>query len=150
MEQLDQFVKSIDHWLGVIGLAIGIFNYIKVYSVKKSMMLLNQKHLFHSRSEDYLVGLKAVLVKISDYIPVFEEKKREIRSQIKTSEQIAKNVQEKFSQNAECKKLITEAQKIEKATELTEGMIGDYYVQLRGFITHLEEIKKDNDNSLPL
>ncbi len=150
MEQLDQFVKSIDHWLGAIAFLATIFTSVKVYLLDKSVQLSNQKHLLHSRIADYITNLNNILLKIADFNSLFEEKKRKIKEQVKISEEIVKNIQKKRPKDSKCKELIAEAKKIEKKVGLTAEIVDNYYIQVRGFIVHLEELKKDNENSLPL
>ncbi len=154
---LEQFLKNNNHWLDgigllldIVGFSVMIFTAFKVYFLDKRMLLFNQKYLFHSRSTDYITSLNEIAIKILSFITHFEEKKREIMEQIKISEEIAKNIQKKLPQNPECKNLITKAQKIVKPTEFTEDIAYNYCSELRGFIVHLEQLKKDNENSLPL
>lgn len=150
MEQLDHLLKNIDHWLGAIAFLATIFTSVKVYLLDKSLQLSNQKYLLHSRVTDYIISLNGILVKIADFNSLFEEKKREIKEQVKISEEIVKSVQKKRPKDLKCKELIIEAQKIEKVVVLTAEIVDNYYIQVRGFIVHLEELKKDNENALPL
>lgn len=142
-DNLDQLLKNHNHWLDGIGFVLVIFTSVKVYFLDKSMLLFNQKHLFHSRSTDYITSLNAIAAKILSFISHFEEKKREIKAEIRFSEEIAKNIQKKLPQNLECKNLIIKAQKIVELAELTKDTAHSYYDELRAFITHLKQLKRD-------
>jgi len=168
--ELKEFVDTSANWFGAIGFFLTIFTAIKVAIINRSILAFNKKHLFQIRSEEHIDKLKDIASSIALYLSDFANKKMELREQLKKSEEIAKSIKKKVikKDGKTLYEIINEAKKIQKlpdnisslskikrtyfkiinAQEFSETNIGQYYIKLTGLITYLEELKKDNENSL--
>ncbi|KAB7528109.1 hypothetical protein F8C76_09520 [Flagellimonas olearia] len=167
---LKNFVDNIANWLEFIGFIITIITAVKVFVIDGKILDFKKKHLFQVRSKEHIEELEKILSKISKYISDFDNKKIELKNEIKKSEEIAKSIKKKLfkKDNSNTKALIKEAKKIEKlpddiaklslfkkhyhkllkSNEFNEEIVSDYYVKLSGLITSLTELRKDNAKSI--
>jgi len=167
---IKNFVDDAANWLELIGFIITIITAVKVFVIDGKILDFNKKHLFQIRSKEHIEELEKVLSKISKYISDFDNKKIELKREIKKSEEIAKSIKKKLLKKdiSNTKALIKEAKRIEKlpdnidklsyfkknyhkllkSKEFNEEIISDYYVRLSGLITSLTELRKDNAKSI--
>lgn len=167
---LKQIVDDCANWFEAIGFVLSIFTAVKVFVIDKKVFDFNKKHLFQVRSAEHIQKLKEIARKITSDVSNFSSNKTSLRTQIKQSEEIATSIRNKiFNKDAEkLKKFITESKriqslpddisslgffkrafyKIKDTEEFKETIVDQYYIQLSGLITYLEELKKDNENSL--
>lgn len=170
--ELKEIVDNCANWFEAIGFLLAIFTAVKVFIIDQSIFEFNKKHLFQVRSEEHISRLKEIASKMVLHLSNFTDEKMQLREQLKKSEEIAKSIKKKvIKKDAETlQKIINEAKKVQKlpdsisnlptlkkiyhkiinTEEFSEAIAGQYYIKLTGLITYLEELKKDNDNSLIL
>lgn len=158
------------NWLELIGFIIAIITAVKVFVIDGKILNFKKKHLFQVRSKEHIEELEKILSKLSKYISDFDNKKVELKRELKKSEEVAKSIRKKLLQKdiANTKALIKEAKRIEKlpdeidklpylkkkyykltnSDEFNEEVMSNYYVRLSGLITSLAELRKDNAKSI--
>jgi hypothetical protein len=169
-EVLKKFVDDSANWFEAVGFLLAIFTAFKVFIIDQKVFDFNKKHLFQVRSADQILKLKEIARLITTNISDFSNKKIELREQLKNSEEIAKSIKKKvFKKDAEnLQKIIKDANRIQNlpdnistlpffkrtyhkimnTEQFSEDIVGQYYIKLSGLITYIEELKKDNENSL--
>jgi len=168
--KLKIFVDNSANWFEVIGFIGVTFTSIKVFFLDKRILKFNDKHLFQVRGDNQISILKIASKNISDYISNFDDNKLQLKNEIKRTEEITKNITKKLKNEKlqTSVSLLKMAKRIEKQPknisdislikriyykifgikEFNKESVEEYYFKLTGFITSIEEYKKDKEKSL--
>ncbi len=164
---MGDWINDNGDWFSFLGLILTFLTFVGVLLNKRNINKLNRKNFKVNRMPENLNDLKNISNSVSDLILDFDDKKKEIKSELSKISPILKSLKKSLNSgeiehlktlNSSIKNLDywkIEGEKIKwfkkhsgKEKEMTERLVNDIEIKLTRLITDIENIGKDNLKNL--
>jgi len=161
---LNEKVTFLANWLEVIGFIFSVATFFVVLFVDKKIVHFNKRHLLKTRIDEHIEDLKQISIKTTHLLTDDSQRKTLLRAEITKSENQLKSLKKiisgkvDLSETKTCLRKITKIgsrsvnvsgfKKIFNVKEFDQSDAEEFYIILTGYITYLENLRKDNLNTM--